>query len=76
MAAHHPLILFECRGDHVGNAAGDVLRSLGYRLYALRLGDGGTPVMDLSPVDAVGLSSLGQTNLVAVAEGDEARWFA
>lgn len=72
---HRPLILFECRGDQVGSGAGEFLCALGYRLYALRLGEADTETVMLVPVQAESLSSRGQTNIVAVAEGEETRWF-
>lgn len=72
---HHPLILFECRGDHVGSRAGDILCSLGYRIFTLGWGRGEMPAIELVSVDVADLSSVGQTNLVAVAQGDETRWF-
>ena len=75
LVKHHPLILFECRGDRVGSAAGAVLCSLGYRLFAMRWQSENDPMIELAPVSAEALSSLGQTNVVAVTEADRGRWF-
>lgn len=75
LTEHHPLILFECRGDHVGSAAGEILCSLGYRIYTLGWGVGEKPAIELTPVNVTDLSAVGQTNLVALALDDETRWF-
>lgn len=73
---HRPLILFECRCDSDSFDAGEFLVSRGYALYSLHRRAGEEDVVDLCPTGPDHAPSAGQVNLVAVARGEEARWFS
>ena len=73
---HHPLILFECRKGSDGGEAGMLLRSNGYSLYQLNRSGSNDTVLELHPIDSKGqIAKSGSSNVVAVRQGDEMRWF-
>jgi FkbM family methyltransferase len=76
LAAHHPLILFECRNFAASGDAIGLLRSIGYAIYGLGLRPAEDSALDLHPIDAAVPGSVSDhVNLVAVKSGDEDRWF-
>lgn len=74
LRAHRPLVFFECWEGAAGGAAGAYLRDAGYALYALSDDPAQPDTIALTPADPADPSTEA-VNLVAVAAGDEDRWF-